>query len=164
EPHARAHALWVLERCGALGNDTLTAAAGDKKTVVRVHAQHVLAERRELSAAQRKLAVNGLKDGDAHVQRAAADALGRHLHAENVRPLLELRHAVPGADTLLLHTIRMALRDQLRSVDTWRLPLDDWSARDREALADVALGFPAPAAAQFLLKYLQGRKRVDDAF
>src|SRR5262249_35107009 len=65
DPHARAHGLWVLERCNALDDETLAGAAKDSETVVRVHAQHVLAERRELSAEQRKLAVAGLKDGDA---------------------------------------------------------------------------------------------------
>ncbi|MBI1917696.1 MAG: c-type cytochrome [Planctomycetes bacterium] len=163
-PHARAHGLWVLERCGVLADDTLTAAAGDRETVVRVHAQHVLAERRELTAAQRKLAVDGLKDRDAHVQRAAADALGRHPHSENVRPLLELRHAVPTADTHLLHTVRMALRDQLQAGDTWRLPLAKWSERDREAIADVALGVPTPAAARFLFDHLQGRTQAGELF
>src|SRR5262249_22214146 len=163
-PHARAHGLWVLERWGTLGDETLAAAAGDRETVVRVHAQRVLAERRELSAAQRKLALRGLKDRDAHVQRAAADALGRHPDAANVRPLLELRHVVPAADTHLLHTVRMALRDQLRSKETWRLPLADWGEPDRAPRAEFPLGVTSAQAAEFLLRYLKERKSVGDPF
>ena len=33
----------------------------------------------------------GLKDSDGFVGRAAADALGRHAHKENVRALLDAR-------------------------------------------------------------------------
>ena len=53
------------------------------------------------------------------MQRAAADALGRHPDPENIRPLLDLRQQVPADDTHLLHVVRMALRDQLRAAAHW---------------------------------------------
>jgi putative heme-binding domain-containing protein len=161
----RIHGLWVLERCGALDEATLAAAARDKVAGVRVHAQRVLAERAALSAPQRALALTGLKDPDANVRRAAADALGRHPAPENVRPLLDLRHAVPADDTHLLHVVRMALRDQLRPKSTWwaKLPLDSWDERDRRAVADVALGVPSPEAAAYLLQHVQRFSEGKDA-
>src|SRR5262249_35551478 len=110
----RAHGLWVLERGGALPDDVLAAAAKDEDRAVRVHAQRVLAEREKWSPGLAALAVAGLKDADANVQRAAADALGRHPAKENFGPLLDLRRSVPTEDTHLLHVVRMALRDQLR--------------------------------------------------
>ncbi len=157
----RMHGLWVLDRCGALGATDLAAAAQDKLAGVRVHAQRVLSERGRLTVGEHALALAGLKDADANVRRAAADALGRHPAPENVRPLLDLRHAVPGPDTHLLHVVRMALRDQLRPADVWAtLPLRDWSERDRAAIADVSLGVPSPEAAAYLLGYVK-QARVD---
>jgi putative heme-binding domain-containing protein len=152
----RMHGLWVLERRGSLGEPALAAAAKDPVGGVRVHAQRVLGERPTLSAALRALALAGLKDADANVRRAAADALGRHPAPENVRPLLDLRHAVPADDTHLLHVVRMALRDQLRPASTWaKLPVDSWDERDRRAVADVALGVPGAEAAAYLLRHVE---------
>jgi putative heme-binding domain-containing protein len=156
----RVHGLWVLQRQGALEDSTLAAAAKDKDRAVRVHAQRVLAECGKWSASERGLVLAGLKDRDPNVQRAAADALGRHPEADNLRPLLDLRHAVPKEDTHLLHVVRMALRDQLRDKTTWaKLPLEPWAERDELAVADVSLGVPSPEAADFLLRYLEHRPK-----
>jgi putative heme-binding domain-containing protein len=130
---------------------------------VRVHAQRVLADRKELPDRLRALVVAGLKDADAFVQRAAVEALATHPSPDNFRPLLDLRHAVPKADTHLLHAVRMALRDQLRNPEHWaKLPRSPWSAEDGRAVADVAPGAPSPAAAAFLLKHLQAVPEPND--
>ena len=49
----RMHGLWVLERCGALDDATLTAATTDDSLGVRVHAQRVLSEREKWNAGER---------------------------------------------------------------------------------------------------------------
>ncbi len=151
------HGLWVLERAGALKDNELLKAAKHKDRGVRVHAQRILSERTKLTSAQHDLALAALKDADANVQRAAADALGRHPDAvKNLRPLLDLRHAVPEDDTHLLHVVRMALRDQLQSLDSWpQLAGETWNKRDRQAIADVALGVPSAEAAAHLMAHLQ---------
>ncbi len=151
------HGLWVLERLGTLGDDLLLKAAKHKDRGVRVHAQRILSERTKLTSTQHDLALVALKDADANVQRAAADALGRHPNAaKNLRALLDLRHAVPSDDTHLLHVVRMALRDQLRSSDSWpQLDGETWNERDRQAIADVALGVPSAEAAAYLMAHLQ---------
>ncbi|HJT77364.1 MAG TPA: PVC-type heme-binding CxxCH protein, partial [Gemmataceae bacterium] len=162
-PFQRMHGLWVLQRRGALDDLTLAAAARDPDPGVRVHAQKVLAERSNLPPALRALILAGLKDKDGFVQRAAADALGRHPVPENVRPLLDLRHAVPAADTHLLHTVRMALRDQLLADAAWdRLPVASWSEADARALADVATGVPSARSARFLLEHVARVKEPND--
>src|SRR5262249_9525273 len=91
----------------------------------------------------------GLKDPDAHVRRAAADGLGRHPESANVGPLLELRRAAAPEDTHLIHVVRMSLRDNLAltGVLTKLPPLTD---RDRDTVADVALGIRTGDAAAFL--------------
>jgi putative heme-binding domain-containing protein len=150
------HGLWVLERGGVLSDGLLSKGANHADRGPRVHAQRVLSERATLTAFQRSLAVDGLRDDDAHVRRAAADALGRHPSADNVRPLLDLRHGVPAADTHLLHVVRMALRDQLRWADAWpQLAGEAWNERDRRAISDVSLGVPSAEAAAFLLHHLK---------
>ncbi|MCI0463654.1 MAG: c-type cytochrome [Gemmataceae bacterium] len=154
--HQRVHALWVLERRGALPDNLLAGAAGTQDVGARTHAMRILAERKELPAPLHKLAVAGLKDASAHVQRAAAEALGRHPRAENLRPLLDLRRTVPAGDTHLLHMVRMSLRDQLRPASTWKhLETVKLSEQDARALADVCTGVASPEAAHFLLAHIQ---------
>ncbi len=156
-PAQRVHALWVLERLGGLADHTLTAAAKDQDAGVRVHAQRILSERPELSEATRALIFAGLQDGDAFVQRAAADALATHPAPTHVPPLLELRHAVPASDPQLLHTVRMALRNQFRLEETWKAWSERLLAKERDSrrVADVAPGVPSGEAARFLLAHLQ---------
>jgi putative heme-binding domain-containing protein len=159
----RAHALWVLDRCGKLTPEVLTAAANDPAPAVRVHAGRVLADKSQWTAAEYALARTALKDADANVRRAAADALGLHPDADNFRPLLDLRHAVAADDTHLLHVVRMALRDQLRPAAAYdHLPRDGWTERDARAIADVSLGVPSPAAAAYLLHHLEKYREGDD--
>ncbi len=155
-PYRRAHGLWVMERRGGVEELLLAPAAKDPEAVVRVQAMRVLSERKRLQKAEHDLVLAGLKDKDAFVQRTAAEALGQHPAAENLRPLLDLRHAVPAADTHLLHMTRMALRNQLKPKATWKEVFErKWDERDARALADVCLGVPSAEAAHFLLAHVQ---------
>ncbi|HWG47814.1 MAG TPA: PVC-type heme-binding CxxCH protein [Gemmataceae bacterium] len=157
------HGLWVLERGGALEDALLTKGAKHKERGPRVHAQRILSERATLTPDQHTLALAGLKDDDANVRRAAADALGQHPNTENIRPLLDLRHAVPNDDTHLLHVVRMALRDQLRPALSWvKVAAEVRSERDAHAIADVSLGVPSAEAALYLMKYLPRSKEQGD--
>lgn len=157
-PFQRMHGLWVLERLHVLHDATLAEAVVDSVPGVRVHAMRVLAERPSLSPAQHAWVQAGLKDCDAFVQRAAADALGRHPAVENIGPLVALRHAVPEDDSHLLYVVRMALRNQLRPAETWaKLPTTSRSDKDQNTLADVATGVASPEAANFLLVHLLRR-------
>jgi putative heme-binding domain-containing protein len=155
-PFQRMHGLWVLERTGALDDRALTAAADDIDRGVRVHAQRVLGERPALSPGQRGLVLAALKDPDPLVQRTAADALGRHTSPDNLVPLMDLRRAAAKDDTHLIHVVRMALRDNLRSAEAWQVVAALPCAR-QDSLADVALGVPTPEAAAFLLEVMNGR-------
>src|SRR5439155_21007839 len=57
----RAHGLWILERLAALDDATLSAAAKDADSAVRVHAMRVLSERAKISAPADQLLLAGLK-------------------------------------------------------------------------------------------------------
>jgi putative heme-binding domain-containing protein len=162
-PLQRVHILWALERLHALNERQLVEAAGDREAMVRVHVQRILSERPEASASLYRLARARLRDEDAFVRRAAADALGRHPNVDNIGPLLALRHAVPADDSHLLHTVRMALRDQLRPAEVWaKLPSDSWNEADRKAIADAAGGVHSAPAAAFLLAHLQHMTETPD--
>ena len=89
DAHARLHALWVLHRLNALDARSLAQAATERDAKVRAHAMRVLAETGKWTDEQRRLASNGLADSDAHVRRAAADALAQHPAVEHVRPLID---------------------------------------------------------------------------
>jgi putative heme-binding domain-containing protein len=151
-PFQRAHALWVLERTGRLEEQALSRAAQDPEAVVRVHAMRVLSG--DNGGHFRRLALAGLADSDAFVQRAAAEALGAHPHAENVMPLVQLRWAVPHDDTHLLHAVRLALRDQLVPETLENLRHARLSEKASRALADVCPGLRSPESAAFLLDHL----------
>jgi putative heme-binding domain-containing protein len=152
----RAHGMWVLDRLGKLGAADLAAACKEKENIIRVHAQRVLTERRELSPAERELVLAGLKDEHALVRRCAAEALGAHPQSANVAPLLELRHRIAGDDTHLVHAVRMALRDQLRPAETWKtLDVAGLPEKDQRAIADVCPGVHNEPSAAFLVGYLR---------
>src|SRR5207302_1040667 len=101
KPTQRAHGVWVLERLAALDDTTLRAGLDDKEGMVRVHSCRVLSERAKLSEMEHTVLLKRLADSDPNVQRAAADALGRHPESKNIRPLLDVLHSVPQADTHL---------------------------------------------------------------
>jgi putative heme-binding domain-containing protein len=157
----KAHGLWVLERTGYLPEAVLSAANSDKDPLVRVHAMRILTERARWSVPERILALAALKDENPLVQRCAAEALGVHPEAANVKPLVELRKKVPAGDTHLLHAVRMALRDQLRPESTWKALTFDWNDKDRGVVADVCPGVHNQHAADFLYRLLVDKHAVE---
>src|SRR5262249_18488186 len=112
-------ALWVLERLGALTEKDLDRSLSASWNLIRIHAARVLGERAQWGPGDRALALRALEDAAPLVKRAAVEALGAHPQPENIPLLLSLLQAQPRADTHMMHTLRMALRDQLKSSDAW---------------------------------------------
>jgi putative heme-binding domain-containing protein len=137
----------VLERLGMLDPDDpfLIAAVKDKELIVRAHALRILAERVKLTDREIMSIRDALLGGnDGLVQRVAAEALGRHPGNESLKTLLDLREqAATAADSFLLHTVRIALRDNMRAGTAWLVRTNE----DIGALADVALAVPDPVTA-----------------
>jgi len=152
----KVHGLWVLHNLGALTPKVLSAAARDSDRAVRTHAMRVLSETGNWTPTHRKLALAGLRDADAYVQRAAADALGCHPDAGHIRPLLDARPRVPADDVQLLHVVRMALRNQLQTPGGFQeLPSLALGEADSRAIADVSLGIKSAEAGSFVLKHIR---------
>ncbi len=159
---SRVHALWALERLGALDDSALKDATKAEDRTVRIHSMRIIAEKPRISEEFAGLVRDRLKDDDAFVRRAATQALGRHRSAANVRVLLDARHAAPAEDAQLVHAVRMALRDQFLSAAKWPGIGDPaYSEADFRDLADVALGDPGADSGRFVLefvgKYPEGR-------
>src|SRR5688572_16935741 len=156
DAHARLHALWVLHRLNALDARSLAQAATERDAKVRAHAMRVLAETGNWTDEQRRLASNGLGDSDAHVRRAAADALAQHPAVNHVRPLMTARQRVDKADNHLLHTVRMALRNQLKAEGAFAsLQKPELNESDSRSIGDVAIAVASADAGAFLLNHLQ---------
>ncbi|MDB6122060.1 MAG: Cytochrome c [Pedosphaera sp.] len=150
------HGLWVLQRLNALDYKILAAAAKDSDRGVRTHAMHILSEIEKLTSDQHNLLLAGLRDSDGFVQRAAADALGRHPQFENVHPLLDELARVPADDVQLHYATRMSLRNQFRGTDSFsRIVSGNFTEAGERAIADISTAVESPASAQFLLNFIQ---------
>jgi putative heme-binding domain-containing protein len=161
-PSQKAHGLWALSRLGSLDEKTLAKMAGDTARMVRVHAMRVLSETAHWTPLQAELARKGASDRDPCVKRAAADAMGRHVAIENLPPLLSLCKTAPADDLQLIHTARMALRNQLVSDETFRAIAQNLNEEDRRAVADVSVAIKTETAASFLLEHLTSVSNAQD--
>jgi putative heme-binding domain-containing protein len=161
----RANALWVLFRLGELKDDEIATAAFDDDALVRTHAMRLLAERPSITVPERSyLLTKVAMDGDALVRRCAADALGRHRAAANLPSLLKALRLAPPADTHLVHTLRMALRDNLRVDGAIESIAPDTLGRDDSALITGVLpAIPTTTAATLLLRQLDAGAVPPDA-
>lgn len=160
----KALGLWVLQRLGGLDAQTLAAVTKDSDYIVRTHAMRVLSETEKITAEQHNLLLAGLKDSNAYVQRATADALGRHPQFENIRALLDTLHPASKEDTQLRHVLRMSLRNQFQGTDSYdRLGSIKLSSADKRTIASISIAVESAASAKYLLDYIQTASATDDA-
>ena len=152
------HSLWALQRLDSMNPAFPRKFAAHADRNVRTHVMRILSEDSELGALRQTVALRALKDDDALVQRAAAEALGQFPEPEvYARPLLNLLEAVPREDDHLRHTVRMALRNQFKEGGP-ALSYKRYNEADARAIADVCLAIEHPDAATFLLDHIQSGK------
>ncbi len=150
-----AHALWCLEHLGRLERELLRRASAHPDPRVRVHVLQILAARPALREGERALLLQGLSDDDGVVQNAAVQALTEHPRNDHARTLIDFIETVPVSDVILLHTTRVALREQLRLASSWAtLAAGSLSADDTEAILDVIFGVHTPESAAYLLTHV----------
>lgn len=150
-----AHGLWVLERIEGLSGTEIDQFAQHPSPLVRTHLVRALAERDKWTAAELELVREKLFDEHAMVRRVSADALGRHPHVDNVAVLMRLLETAPHEDTHLVHTIRIALRDQMRDKDVLvKLRELEMAAQHFRLLVMHTFSIETAAAAEFALEYL----------
>ncbi len=161
-PEQRVHTMWVLARLGDLDDERITALSRDHSPLVRTHVARMLAEDEGWSRDEQRVALlrSLTGDDDAFVRRAAVDALGRQSRQDSVPLLLSMLDDTPEADTHLRHTIRIALRNQLRgdgdgaAVELAALPSSTTETHLRE-LASVSLAVDSEAVGAFLVDVLE---------
>ena len=152
------HSLWALQRLGSLDQESVRKLASHSDRDVRTHVMRILSEEEEFGALRQTAALRALQDADATVRRAAADALGQFPEAESyVRPLLNALERTPKEDDHLRHTLRMALRNQLKEGGS-ALTYKRYKTGDAQTIADICLAIAHPDAATFLLDHIQATK------
>ena len=152
KPELKAHGAWVLHRLGQLDEATHLRLAKDESELVRVHARRIAVVQKNWTSKTTAMVLAGLHDSSLQVRRAAADALSRQSNADHILPLLIALGQVPEIDEHLRHALRIALRNNLRSVDDparfSELKNDPKNLRE---LMSVALSVNSPFAASLLL-------------
>ncbi|MBS0260711.1 MAG: c-type cytochrome [Planctomycetes bacterium] len=150
-----AHLIWVAFRAGQVPPREPFALVWNEP-VVRANWLRAVTELTDWSNDLLIQVQDLLADSDPRVQRIAAEALSQHPHFENVSPLLKLWAAAPTQDTLLIHAVKLSLRNQLRQVRepdriaALKLPLEQ-----QAQLAEVALAVQSESAAALILNYVQ---------
>ncbi len=109
----RACGLWVMERLGSLDQKTIEKIIDDRSPLILTHLARCLAERTSWTDFDSAAALALMTDNHAMVRRAAVDAVGRHPMATHVEPLWKVWQSADAKDTQLIHTARIALRNQL---------------------------------------------------
>jgi putative heme-binding domain-containing protein len=155
---ARVNSLWALHRLGALATRDLSPSFSHDDPKVRVHAARVLAEMPALDYEAATHAVGAFNDIHPHVERAGAEAIGRHPSLKTLEwVIVQLQH-VPPADNHLLHTLRIALRNHLQLEGAFaaleKVP-NGLTERSARVVADVSVAVPNEEAAAFLLHYVE---------
>ncbi len=152
----RAYGAWALHRLGGLTPEMLIHSLEDRDSLVRIHAYRIASETPSLTAPVHQLVVAGLKDSAALNRRAAVDALSRHPQFENFAALLALQHSTPADDVHLLHSIKLALLETIKTpglLTRWNQTPHE--AADSRLMAEISLALPSEEAGAYELAYLQ---------
>ena len=158
EPWDAIHSLWVLHRLGIISFDDIRSLARSFKPIARVHALRAASEMQAWNQTHRLFVIDKLTDDDAHVRRAAVQAISRHPHLDSLRPLIQSLQVTDQDDQLLVHALRIALRDHLRDDQVFRAYLDAHpTPTERSVLTPIALAVRSPTAGEFLAVTLAER-------
>lgn len=164
---ARITALWYLQQRGLADAVLLERITSDPDAIVRAHGCRAIAASLDFKkdAAERfdtdvivNLAIAKLVDESAHVQCAAADAVGQTQRIDAIVPLLELLSTVDPSDHILRQTIRIAIRNISQSQpdfdSTFKTLTGSFNSEQLRALAEIMLAVRTPVAADFLMTVL----------
>lgn len=157
---AAGHALWALERINqSVSNGSVRPDLGNSPALpleLAILREHGMPPSPAVQEALQK-------DRNSADRRAIADALGRHPQPGAVPLLLSIWADAAGDDIELIHTARMALRDNLIASGGYdeALPIADSNSQAAERIADVSLGACTAEAARYLVHYLQASNFSD---
>ncbi|MEZ5951165.1 MAG: hypothetical protein R3C12_18530 [Planctomycetaceae bacterium] len=158
-PRQRAHSLWVwarwerwnvwCPRAAAFRSSRSDVRPAGRRRCFATRFSHVC-----------RGVQQGMRDADARVKLAAVQAAAKHPQPGWERELLAIWNATDPADAMLIHAIRITLRDHLAKYHSYD-PTDEQprEADQTQHIADVALGVPDERAAEFLIVNLRNSLR-----
>ena len=163
DPKQLIQGIWALYRLNALPDDVLIFAINHQDIAVKKHAFNVLANYSELTEGQRSLAIQGLDHQNPHIQRAAAELLGRHPSQESHKKLISLGSKIPDYDTHLRYTVLLSIKNHLEQESIMRqVAGEQWNEKDAELVAIVASDLDSEIAGSFLLQHLKTKKLAEE--
>lgn len=153
------HALWVLERLGAIQPSMLQTASTHTDPLIRLHTMRILAEIEPDEQLYFPMVLRGLEDKNPHVRRAALELLAKYPSMRSLNLALKVRGNIPEYETHLLYTSRLVLRDILRNPAMMKAVADtSWEEKDAGYISDVLMGVPSVEAGSFLFRYISRYK------
>jgi putative heme-binding domain-containing protein len=154
-PHWPVHLIWTALRGGELTSSEFLKPVWHD-SVVRANWLRAVAELPRWSKPMGDDVLALADDENAMVRRIAAETLGRRPDVAHVAPLIKLWSQTPPEDTLLIHAVKIALRNQMRSEQGLeRLATLPLSTVERARVAEIALAVPTEAAAWFAFNYVR---------
>lgn len=154
--HARAMSMWGLARIGSLSAESISLLAQDPSPLVRLHVakligtmpNHPMPNHPTPNHPTNTL-LKLLDDAEADVIRAAAESLGRSTDPNALIPLSQKLAQVKdqkldAQDTVLLQTIRIAIRNLLLQAEPRKALLQAWTDETSlpSAFADLKMNGP----------------------
>lgn len=156
DPEQFIQGIWALYRLNALPNEILTSAVNHQDIKVRKHAFNVLANYEELTEAQRNMAIQGLDHENPHVQRAAAEVLGRHPGQSGYKNLIQLATQIPDYDTHLQYTVSISLQGHLQQEHIMQQVANEkLNRKQAEVVALIASDLQSETIGSFLFEHLK---------
>lgn len=153
-----AQAIWIAADAGRLAEWIASPQTASASPLTRTQLLAAAAELREWDAATAAWVRGQLRNESPFVRRFAAAALARHVDGANVIPLLEAYAAAAADDEQLLHTLKIALRNQFRSPQSLAVMSDRAQHIPAERAAfviELVLASPTPDAALWTFRYLR---------
>ena len=154
----RVNLLWALHRLDKMDEPSLQAAFTSPDAHVCAQAARIAGEQKNMSNDSELSLFEGLSDTNSFVVRYCAEALGKHPKRQHIKALLAALEATVKEDTHRAHTIKVALRNQLRAPGAYR-NVKEISNSQPDTIADISLAVPNGEAAAFLLEYLEKTSR-----
>jgi len=156
------HLTWAALRAGELSSNGFLKPVW-KEPVIRANWLRAVAELPKWNPSVTAEVLTLTNDASPHVRRIAAEALGRQQDLAYVAPLVRLWSEAAGDDTLLVHAVKIALRNQLRSdKGLEQLAKLSLTPVERGRVVDVALSVPTEAAAWFVFDYVREHEVAAD--
>ncbi|QHT69115.1 c-type cytochrome [Rhodocytophaga rosea] len=148
--------LWALYRLNGLPEPILVSAIKHTDVRVKVHAFKIAANHNKLTDPLRTLAMQSLDDSNPHVQRAAAEVLGRHPSEQNLSKLVSLASKVPAYDTHLRYTVLLSIKNHLqREGIMQQVAREKWDEQSAGIIAMIAADMQSWEAGRYLFTYLK---------